>query len=135
MAMLILKDLEKLLGATSEKTLVTLMHANNEIGNITRPSCRWEICVNYTMPFFIVIRCKQSGIIPSTCAIHRYILLPAPLINFMGQKVSGFYISMKMYASNPLYMEGPGTEHACRYRKHLWYCWFCKSPGISHRKS
>jgi cysteine desulfurase len=29
-----LEDLEKLLAASEEKTLVSLMHANNEIGNI-----------------------------------------------------------------------------------------------------
>ena len=30
-----MEDLEHLLAASEDKTLVTLMHANNEIGNIT----------------------------------------------------------------------------------------------------
>ena len=36
-------DLEKLLKESQEKCLVTLMHANNEIGNITDIEKRWQI--------------------------------------------------------------------------------------------
>ena len=36
-------DLEKLLAESNEKSLVTLMHANNEIGNMTGYTCRWRI--------------------------------------------------------------------------------------------
>lgn len=40
-------DLEKLLAASEEKTLVTLMHANNEIGNILDIHAVGELCKLY----------------------------------------------------------------------------------------
>lgn len=40
-------DLEKLLAASDEKTLVTLMHANNEIGNILDINAVGELCKLY----------------------------------------------------------------------------------------
>ena len=42
-----IEDLEKLLAATEEKTLVTLMHANNEIGNILDIHAVGELCKLY----------------------------------------------------------------------------------------
>lgn len=42
-----LQDLEQMLKDSSEKTLVTLMHANNEIGNITDIKNVGEICKKY----------------------------------------------------------------------------------------
>lgn len=42
-----LEDLEKLLGSTKEKTLVTLMHANNEIGNILDMQAVGDLCKKY----------------------------------------------------------------------------------------
>lgn len=42
-----LKDLEKLLAASTEKTLVTLMHANNEIGNILDIHAVGNLCKAY----------------------------------------------------------------------------------------
>lgn len=42
-----LEDLEKKLGATKGKTLVTLMHANNETGNITDIEAVGNICKKY----------------------------------------------------------------------------------------
>ncbi len=42
-----LKDLEKLLANSSEKTLVTLMHANNEIGNILDMQAVGNLCKTY----------------------------------------------------------------------------------------
>lgn len=44
-------DLEKLLAASKEKTLVTLMHANNEIGNITNIQAVGEICKKHNAIF------------------------------------------------------------------------------------
>jgi cysteine desulfurase len=46
-----LKDLEKLLGATSEKTLVSLMHANNEIGNLLDLHEVGNLCKQYNAIF------------------------------------------------------------------------------------
>ncbi|HET6256816.1 MAG TPA: cysteine desulfurase family protein [Puia sp.] len=42
-----LEDLEQQLAAGTEKTLVTLMHANNEIGNITDIQSVGELCKKY----------------------------------------------------------------------------------------
>jgi cysteine desulfurase len=46
-----LDDLEKLLASTEEKTLVTLMHANNEIGNILDINAVGELCKLYNAIF------------------------------------------------------------------------------------
>lgn len=42
-----LNDLERLLSSSTQKTLVTLMHANNEIGNITDINAVGELCRKY----------------------------------------------------------------------------------------
>ena len=42
-----LKDLERLLANTTEKTLVSLMHANNEIGNILDMNAVGNLCKTY----------------------------------------------------------------------------------------
>ena len=46
-----LNDLERLLSSSSKKTLVTLMHANNEIGNITDINAVGELCKKYNAVF------------------------------------------------------------------------------------
>ena len=46
-----LNDLEKLLAGTNDKSLVTLMHANNEIGNILDISAAGELCKLYNAIF------------------------------------------------------------------------------------
>ncbi|MBL0358856.1 MAG: cysteine desulfurase [Chitinophagaceae bacterium] len=46
-----LEDLEKLLTATEQKTLVTLMHANNEIGNLLDIKAVGELCKLYNAIF------------------------------------------------------------------------------------
>lgn len=46
-----LDDLEKLLASTEEKTLVTLMHANNEIGNLLDINAVGELCKLYNAIF------------------------------------------------------------------------------------
>lgn len=46
-----LEDLERLLSETDEKTLVTLMHANNEIGNMTDIHTVGELCKKYNAIF------------------------------------------------------------------------------------
>ncbi|MBL0057364.1 MAG: cysteine desulfurase [Chitinophagaceae bacterium] len=46
-----LEDLEKLLALSEEKTLVTLMHANNEIGNILDIHAVGELCKLYNAIF------------------------------------------------------------------------------------
>jgi cysteine desulfurase len=46
-----LNHLEELLAASPEKALVTLMHANNEIGNITDINAAGELCKKYNAVF------------------------------------------------------------------------------------
>jgi cysteine desulfurase len=46
-----MEDLEHLLAGSEEKTLVTLMHANNEIGNITDIQAVGELCKLYNAIF------------------------------------------------------------------------------------
>ena len=46
-----LDDLEKLLASADQKTLVTLMHANNEIGNILDMNAVGELCKLYNAIF------------------------------------------------------------------------------------
>lgn len=46
-----LNDLEKLLAGSTEKTLVTLMHANNEIGNIIDIEAVGNLCKTYNAIF------------------------------------------------------------------------------------
>ena len=46
-----LNDLEKLLAGTNDKSLVTLMHANNEIGNILDINAVGELCKLYNAIF------------------------------------------------------------------------------------
>jgi cysteine desulfurase len=46
-----MEDLEHLLAASEEKTLVTLMHANNEIGNMTDIHSVGELCKLYNAIF------------------------------------------------------------------------------------
>jgi len=46
-----LEDLEKLLAATAKKSLVTLMHANNEIGNLLDINAAGNICKKYNAVF------------------------------------------------------------------------------------
>lgn len=46
-----LKSLEELLASSEEKTLVTLMHANNEIGNLLKVKAVGELCAKYNAVF------------------------------------------------------------------------------------
>lgn len=46
-----LNDLERLLSSSNKKTLVTLMHANNEIGNITDINAIGELCKKFNAVF------------------------------------------------------------------------------------
>jgi cysteine desulfurase len=90
-----LNDLEKLLASSNKKTLVTLMHANNEIGNITDINAVGELCQKY----HAVFNCdtvQTVGHFPFS--VHN---LPVDFINGAGHKFHGpkgvgiIYISEK----------------------------------------
>ena len=95
MGILIWNDLEKLLSESKEKCLVTLMHANNEIGNILDINAVGNLCKKYNA-IFHSDTVQTVGIFLLIFEIHLFILLPAPHINFTGQKVWVFYTSMRM---------------------------------------
>jgi cysteine desulfurase len=50
-----LEDLEKLLAESEEKCLVTLMHANNEIGNMLDIHSVGELCKLYNAIFIAIL--------------------------------------------------------------------------------
>ena len=56
-----MQHLEKLLSSSPDKTLVSLMHANNEIGNMLDIMAVGNLCKNIR-PFFTAIPFRLSGI-------------------------------------------------------------------------
>jgi len=90
-----LNDLERLLSSSNKKTLVTLMHANNEIGNITDINSVGELCKKYNA-FFHSDTVQTVGHFPFN--LHS---LPVDFINGAAHKFHGpkgigiIYISEK----------------------------------------
>jgi cysteine desulfurase len=72
-----LEDLEEQLASYEERCLVTLMHANNEIGNLLDIDTVGNLC-------------RLLDIIRWTSVRRRSISFQAPVINFMDQKGSAF---------------------------------------------
>ncbi len=106
-----LDHLEELL-QTKEKTLVSLLHANNEIGNIIPLKKVSELCYNYgaflhadtvqTIAHY-PIDVKELGIHFMTCAAHK----------FHGPKGVGFLYISNQVKVNPI-MRGGGQERNMR---------------------
>lgn len=76
-----LKDLEELLKSNSEKTLVSLMHANNEIGNLLPIKQVGELCDQYKALFHCdtvqtmahyAFDLKDIKVHFITCAAHKF---------------------------------------------------------------
>ncbi len=89
------KDLERLLASSTQKTLVTLMHANNEIGNITDINAVGELCKKHHA-FFHSDTVQTVGHFPFN--LHS---MPVDFINGAAHKFHGpkgvgiIYISEK----------------------------------------
>lgn len=107
-----LNDLERLLSSSGKKTLVTLMHANNEIGNITDINAVGELCKKYNTVF----NCdtvQTVGHFPFN--LHT---TPVDFINAAGHKFHGpkgigiIYISEKNKI-NP-FIQGGSQERNMR---------------------
>ncbi len=107
-----LNDLENLLASSDKKTLVTLMHANNEIGNLTDINAVGDLCKKYNAVF----NCdtvQTVGHFPFN--LHS---LPVDFINGAGHKFHGpkgvgiIYISDKNKISP--FIQGGAQERNMR---------------------
>lgn len=78
-----LDDLESLLSSSAKKALVTLMHANNEIGNITDINAVGELCKKYDAVFHSDT-VQTVGHFPFN--LHA---IPVDFINGAGHKFHG----------------------------------------------
>lgn len=80
-----LKHLEELLAGNKERTLVTLMHANNEVGNLLKIKAVGELCEKYNAIFHsdTVQTLGHYMLDVKSCMC---ILLTVPAINFMALK-------------------------------------------------
>ena len=107
-----LNDLERLLSTSNKKTLVTLMHANNEIGNITDIYKVGELCKKHYALFFCDT-VQTIGHFPFN--LHS---LPVDFINGSAHKFHGpkgvgiIYINKKNKIS--AYIQGGSQERTMR---------------------
>ncbi len=127
-----LQDLETLLAGSKEKTLVTLMHANNEIGNISDIHAIGNICRQYNA-IFHSDTVQTVGHFPLTFAIHRFILSPARRTSFRTKR-RRHHLHQRKHKNKTLHQRGcAGEQYACRHRECVWYCRLCQCAGKSHR--
>jgi len=114
-----LQDLEKLLTDTNEKTLVSLMHANNEIGTLLPIKEVSKLCRKYNALFHsdtvqtmghYLFDLQDLDIDFITCASHK----------FHGPKGVGFLYCNKKHSISPILYGGSqergrrgGTENVC----------------------
>lgn len=107
-----LDHLEQLLKSTNEKTLVSLMHANNEIGTLLPLKEVGDLCKMYNALFHsdtvqtmghYPLNLEQLNIDFVTCAAHK----------FHGPKGVGFLFKNKNIALKPL-IEGGAQERGIR---------------------
>ena len=100
-----LKDLERLLSASSEKTLVSLMHANNEIGNILDIHAVGNLCKTYKA-IFHSDTVQTVGHFPfdlRNTAVH---FITGAAHKFHGPKGIGFAFIRKGISINPILLGG-----------------------------
>ncbi len=90
-----LDDLERLLSLPGKKTLVTLMHANNEIGNITNIDAIGSLCKKYNA-FFNCDTVQTVGHFPFNLHAMPFDFINGAAHKFHGPKGVGIiYISEK----------------------------------------
>lgn len=107
-----LGDLEELLKTSKEKCLVTLMHANNEIGNITNIEKVAELCENYGAIFHsdTVQTLAHFPIDVSKLKVH---FLNGAAHKFHGPKGVGMLYVKKDIKIHP-YIQGGAQERNMR---------------------
>jgi len=104
-------DLEKLL-QTNEKTLVTLMHGNNEIGNLLSMKRVGELCQSYNAYFHSDTVQTMGHYNIDTKAIHVH-FLTCGAHKFHGPKGVGFLFKSEKLKINPL-IQGGAQERGYR---------------------
>lgn len=105
-------DLETKLAASSKKTLVTLMHANNEIGNLTDIDAVGELCKKYNA-IFHADTVQTVGHLPIDLSATHVDFITGAGHKFHGPKGVGIlYISQRI-AINP-FIHGGGQERNMR---------------------
>lgn len=107
-----LDDLEQKLSGSDTKTLVTLMHANNEIGNITDIAAAGEICKKYDA-IFHADTVQTVGHFPLDLSKIQVDFITGASHKFHGPKGVGMlYINSR--TKIPAYVHGGGQERNMR---------------------
>lgn len=107
-----LDDLEKLLAASPEKALVTLMHANNEIGNLLDIKATGELCKLYNA-IFHSDTVQTVGHYPFDLRATPVHFITAAAHKFHGPKGVGLLYINENVRINPL-LHGGGQERNMR---------------------
>jgi cysteine desulfurase len=127
-----MEDLEKLLAASDKKTLVSLMHANNEIGNMIDLHEVGEMCKKYEAYFHsdtvqtmahYAFDLQPVNLHFATCSAHK----------FHGPKGVGFlYINNKVQI-NPLIVGGAQERNMRAGTENVYgICALSKAMEIAH---
>lgn len=107
-----LNDLERILSRTEEKKLVTLMHANNEIGNMTDIEYVAKLCARYSA-YFHTDAVQTVGHFPFNLQAFPIHFLSASAHKFHGPKSSGLlYINGSVQIKS--FIHGGGQERNMR---------------------
>ncbi len=107
-----LNDLERLLASTEEKTLVTLMHANNEIGNILDIQAVGNLCKLYNA-IFHSDTVQTVGHFPIDLRNTPVHFITASAHKFHGPKGAGILYINENVQIRP-YIHGGGQERKMR---------------------
>jgi cysteine desulfurase len=107
-----LQDLESLLAGTSVKTLVTLMHANNEIGNLLDLQATGDICKRYGA-IFHSDTVQTVGHYPFDLRSTPVHFITGAAHKFHGPKGVGMLYINENVRINP-YIHGGGQERNMR---------------------
>ena len=107
-----LADLEEKLAGSDQKTLVTLMHANNEIGNITDIQKVGELCAQY-QAIFHADTVQTVGHFPIDLSTIKVDFITAAAHKFHGPKGVGMLYINGKNKIHPL-IHGGGQERNMR---------------------
>jgi len=107
-----LNSLEALLGQSDEKTLVALMHANNEIGNLLDAEKVGELCEKY-QAYFFCDTVQTVGHYPIDVQKIKAHFINGAAHKFNGPKGIGMLYINKAVKIHP-YIYGGGQEREMR---------------------